>query len=325
MTNCEKVIEDIHQHVDESILKTDLMVALLDESTKEKEVKRLFEMHYTKKLIDLTSLKECVSFFVSQNQTMVYNDVLCKRACQLHNDIPKEVEEYTFYLVVSTNGYERLLGRQLWDKLGIGESEMDILSYSEELQCRFAISIVQDFVSPKERLPQLLCLFNSSYPTVRQILINVLSLYTLNYFGLVKREFESRQLEDSDELLMFKEFIKSCDNRFKLYRECTEFHSEYSMPTVYEICNREVSNHMREQAEEVERLRESSFMDFITKVHLGRGGGWRKEDGTVHSLQHIQFSVEVPMMISSMTPLESREYSQMLFQDWTKIEKKDEK
>ena len=68
MTNYEKVIEDIHQHVNESILKTDIMVALLDESTKEKEVKRLFEMHYTKKLIDLTSLKECVSFFVCQNQ-----------------------------------------------------------------------------------------------------------------------------------------------------------------------------------------------------------------------------------------------------------------
>ena len=301
------------------------MVALLDKSTKEEEVKRLFEMYYTRELIDLTLLEECVSFFVCQNQTVVYNDVLCKRACQLHNDIPKEVEEYAFSLVVSTNGYERLLGRKLWDKLGIGESEMDILSYSEELQCRFAISIVQDFISPKERLPKLLCLFNSSYPTVRKILINVLFLYALNYFGLVKREFESRQLEDSDELLMFKEFIKSCDNRFKLYQECVELHSEYSMPTVYEICNREASDYMRKQAEKVERLSEPSFMDFITKVHLGRGGGWRKEDGTVHSLQHIQYSVEVPMMISSMTPLESHEYSQVLFQDWTKIENKDEK
>ncbi len=325
MTNYEKVIEDIHQHVDESMLKTDLAIALFDESTKEEEVKQLFKMYYTKELIDLTLLKECVSFFVRQNQSMVYNDELCKRACQLHNDIPKEIEEYTFYLVVSTNGYERLLGRQLWDKLGIGETEMNILSYSEDLQCRFAISIVQDFVSPKKRLPQLLCLFNSSYPTVRQILINVLSLYTLNYFGLVKREFESRQLEDSDELLMFKEFIISCNNRFNLYRECVELHSEYSMPAVFEICNREASNYMREQAEKVERLGEPSFMDFVTKVHLGRGGGWRKDDGTVHPLQHIQFSVEVPMMISSMTPLESREYSQMFFQDWTKIENKDEK
>ena len=120
MTNYEKVIEDIHQHVDESMLKTDLAIALFDESTKEEEVKQLFKMYYTKELIDLTLLKECVSFFVRQNQSMVYNDELCKRACQLHNDIPKEIEEYTFYLVVSTNGYERLLGRQLWDKLGIG-------------------------------------------------------------------------------------------------------------------------------------------------------------------------------------------------------------
>ena len=96
MTNYEKVIEDIHQHVDESMLKTDLAIALFDESTKEEEVKQLFKMYYTKELIDLTLLKECVSFFVRQNQSMVYNDELCKRACQLHNDIPKEIEELVY-------------------------------------------------------------------------------------------------------------------------------------------------------------------------------------------------------------------------------------
>ena len=196
---------------------------------------------------------------------------------------------------------------------------MDILSYSEELQCRFALSILQDILSPKERLFKLLCLFNSPYSLVRQVLIKVLCMYTMNYLGSVKRIFEGLDFMNSDELLMFKNFIKSCEERFKLYKECIELHSEYFMPDIYEICNREFSDYMREQAEKIEHSSEPSFLDFLRKVQLGRGGGWRRDDGTVTPLQRVQYSQEMPIMIAGMTPLEEHEYYQQIFQDWTKL------
>lgn len=325
MTLYEKVIEDIRIHADEAILKEDLIAALFDENTKGEEVIQLFKKYYTRKLIDLVLLKKCVTLFVGQKEIMDFNEVLCERAFQLHYDNPRELEEYTFDLVVSPNGYERFLGRKLWDRFEMGSSELDILSFSEELQCRFALSILQDILSPKERLFKLLCLFNSPYSLVRQVLFNVLCMYTLNYYGSVKRIFEGLELMDSEELLMFKNFVKSCELRFDLYKECIELHSEYFMPDTYEICNREISDYMREQTKMVESLSEPSFLNFLRRVQLGRGGGWRREDGTVTPLQLIHYSQEMPIMIASMTPLEEHEYYQKIFQDWTKIEEKHEK
>lgn len=325
MTLYEKVIEDIRIHADEAILKEDLIAALFDENTKGEEVIQLFKKYNTRELIDLELFKKCVTLFVRQKQTMNFNKVLCERASQLHCDNPRELEEYTFDLVVSPNGYERLLGRKLWDRFEMSSSELDILSFSEELQCRFAISILQDILSPKERLFKLLCLFNSPYSLVRQVLLNVLCMYTLNYYGSVKRIFEGLDLMDSEELLMYKSFVKSCEKRFDLYKECIELHSEYFMPDLYEICNREISDYIREQAEKVESLSKPSFLDFFRRVQLGRGGGWRRDDGTVIPLQQIHYSQEMPIMIAGMTPLEEHEYYQEIFRDWTKINEKYEK
>ena len=325
MTLYEKVIEDIHIHADEAILKEDLISALFDENIKREEVIQLFKSYYTRELIDLVLFKKCVTLFVGQKQIMDFNEVLCERASQLHSDNLRELEEYTFDLVVSSNGYERLLGRKLWDRFEMSSSELDILSFSEELQCRFALSILQDILSPKERLFKLLCLFNSPYSLVRQVLVKVLCMYTMNYCSSVKRIFEGLELMDSEELLMYKNFIKSCEQRFDLYKECIELHSEYFMPDLYEICNRETTDYMREQAEKIERLNEPSFLNFLRRVQLGRGGGWRRDDGIVTPLQLIQYSQEMPIMIASMPPLEEHEYYQQIFQDWTKIEEKHEK
>lgn len=46
MTLYEKVIEDVHTDVDESVLRKDLMAALQSDSIKEDEVKHLFKMFY---------------------------------------------------------------------------------------------------------------------------------------------------------------------------------------------------------------------------------------------------------------------------------------
>lgn len=78
MTLYEKVIEDVHVGVDESVLREDLIAALQSDSIKEDEVKHFFELFYTKQLIDLPLLKECVNLFVCKKRTLIFNDVLCE-------------------------------------------------------------------------------------------------------------------------------------------------------------------------------------------------------------------------------------------------------
>ena len=60
MTLYEKVIEDIHTHVDRTILKEDLIAALFDEKTKKEEIIQLFKNYHTRELIDFVLLKKCV-------------------------------------------------------------------------------------------------------------------------------------------------------------------------------------------------------------------------------------------------------------------------
>lgn len=72
MTLYEKVIEDVHVGVDESVLREDLIAALQSDSVKEDEVKHFFELFYTKQLIDLPLLKECVNLFVCKKRTLIF-------------------------------------------------------------------------------------------------------------------------------------------------------------------------------------------------------------------------------------------------------------
>lgn len=72
MTLYEKVIEDVHVGVDESVLREDLIAALQSDSIKEDEVKYFFELFYTKQLIDLPLLKECVNLFVCKKRTLIF-------------------------------------------------------------------------------------------------------------------------------------------------------------------------------------------------------------------------------------------------------------
>ena len=324
MTAYEKVISNLNGNLDDDLKKQDIAHALLCPETTEEEITHLFSMFWVARFIDLEMLKECIEFFAKKQNIIHLFDPIGERAQSLHNDMPHELEEYAFELVISPNGYERFMGRHLWDEFEMDNSDIGILSMHEEFQMRFALSIVQDYMFPQKRLKKLLSLFNSHSEDVRKVLMKVLPNYTLNYFGTVKKTFEQQSFVESNELETFKNFLNLYDKRFDLCRECKELHSEYLFPEEYDICRREITEHIKEQQKIVTKKNKPAFLDFVSTVELGRGGGWRDENGKVHPLGHFSYSQEMPMMIHSLTPLEERELSDFMFDDWTKLGKNDE-
>lgn len=325
MTAYEKVIAEINVNLNDGTFKQDITQALLCPETKDEEIANLLSIFWVSRLIDLELLKKCIEYY-SQKQNIIHLwEPIGEIARSLHNETPKELEQYAFELVISTNGYERFMGRHLWDEFNMDSSDFNILSNSEEVQLRFAVSIVQDYMFPQKRLKKLLMLFNSPYEYVRKTLVkHSLSHYSLNYFGSVKKTFDEQSFLESDELKLFQSFLESFEKQFKMSRECKELHSEYLFPAEYEICLRESSEHLRERTRMASENNKPSFLDYISTVELGRGGGWRNEDGTVNPLGKITYSQEIPMMIHSFSPLEERDITNWMFKDWSKLGTNDE-
>lgn len=324
MTVYEKVISNLNGNLDDDSKKQDIAQALLSPETTEEEITHLFSIFWVARFIDLELLKGCIEYYAKKQNIIHLFDSIGERAQSLHNDMPHELEEYAFELVISPNGYERFMGRHLWDEFEMDNSDIDIISMHEEFQMRFALSIVQDFMFPQKRLKKLLSLFNSQSEDVRKVLMKVLPEYTLNYFGTVKKTFEQHSFVESNELESFKNFLAIYDKRFDLCRECKELHSEYLFPEEYDICRREITDHVREQQRIASKKNKPTFLDFVSTVELGRGGGWRDENGKVYPLGHYSYSQEMPMMIHSLTPLEEKEHTDFMFEDWTKLGKNDE-
>ena len=64
---------------------------------------------------------------------------------------------------------------------------------------------------------------------------------------------------------------------------------------------------------------------FMTKIALGKGGGWLDENGNVQQLAHIKFSCEMPIMLNALSPLEEQEFFNNMYLDWSTISNKNEK
>lgn len=319
MTAIKTFIENYNNHVDSVVLEQSIANALLDPATKDDEIKSLFSSFGFARYITIATLRECINLYAEEKRLLTFLNVICEYV-KLHVsvfDTDKEKYDFVLEYIISEDGYKRMFGRHLWDELDMEHSSIDILEYDEEFQGRFALSILQDMMFPQNRLPKLLPLFNSPYESVRRILISSLSNYTLNYFGTVKEKIEESDFLESQELSIFKEFLDACDKRFDMYHSCKELHSQYSLSEEYEIASREVAKHMGKESKESMKNRKPSFLDMFTPVVLGRGGGWRDENGKVHPLSHISFSQEMPMLMHSLSPLESIEYNNnILFKDW---------
>lgn len=328
MTAVEIFLEKYNNHEEKAILEQSIATALLDPESLDEDVERLFSFYGYSRYINEQTLKQCINFYASEKRLETLSRAICDFISTHRSVISKDLNNFVIELVTSEDGYKRMLGRLVWDELEMEHSDIDILEYNEDVQSKFAISILQDMLFPKDRLPKLLPLFNSPYETVRQCLFYSLAHYTLNYYGTVTKMFEQGHYEESQELTAYKNYLYECELRFDLYHKCKELHSYYCLPEEYEIAQRAAAEHMRELTKSTKTESLPSILNMCSNVVLGRGGGFRDENGGVQPLGHISYSQELPMMFYGQSPYELREYNNnVLFKNWqdciTKHETKD--
>ncbi len=275
--------------------------------------------------IDFEELQEVINFLADNGKLLFLWEKAVDAVEFYLSDGRERVYEYVFSLVTDVNGYKRILGRDLWDSLNMGSCELNILERGEQQQVLFVISMLHHYQGDVDnRLPKVLDLFNSEYVSVRRALCEMLLPYSMNFFGVVKEHLGKLNLKESKEKEQFIHFMDVTERRFDYAAKCKELRAEYLYPGLDDIAYEEVAKHLREETKKAEEGHHYFFQDFCRNVLLGRGYGFRDSDGNVHTLQHFQISRATPMMTASMTPLEQREYLDILIKNWTELEEKHE-
>ena len=322
MTTFEKLESDMRNGCTQDVLRCDISNALLDANTTNKEIQQIFSSYGTRRLIDFSLLCQCVDTYAEQKRISNLLKGLSICAHFLTNKIEADIRQYIFDLLISDNGYKRILGRRLWDDFAHSMFDYDLLSYPTETQIRFVISILQDIQSPKKRLPRAFSMFNSTSKDVRNMLKDACVLYVLNYYGTTKGIFYSQNYIPSEELELFEFFIKELASWFDIRRNCKEIDSNYLYPTLYDLSKRAVAQYFKEQFESIEQNSAPSFLNLLSNVQLGRGGGMRGQDGNIQPLSEFSCSVEIPMMLFSLTPLEEQNLNTYILADWSENDEK---
>ena len=235
------------------------------------------------------------------------------------------MQQYTLDLLIADNPYKRIMGRHFWDKFGVSRFDFQLLSCLENIQIRFVVSILQDVQSPQTRLPIAFSLFDSPCAEVRIALVASATLYLMNYISTTKQIFIQQQYCESEELHLFETLINSQEHWFQVHQDCKEFDSNYLYSTLYDLANREISRHLKAELAAAQKNAPPSFWDFVSNIQLGRGGGIRGENGSVHPLSEFSCTIEVPMMLLSQTPLEEQYFTKHILADWSEIPVNDEK
>ena len=325
MTSFEQLESDMRNGCTLDVLRCDISNALLDANTTNIEIQKIFSCYGTRRLIDFPLLCQCVDTYAEQKRISTLLKSLSPCARSFTNKTEANIQQYVLDLIISDNGYKRILGRRLWDDFAHSIFDYDLLSYPTESQLRFVISILQDIQSPETRLPKAFSMFNSISKDVRSMLKDASVLYVLNYYGTSKDIFYSQNYIPSEELQFFEFFIKELASWFDVRRNCKEIDSNYLYPTLYDLSKREVARYFKEQFGSIEQISTPSFLNLLSNVQLGRGGGMRGQDGSIQPLSEFSCSVEIPMMLFSLTPLEEQNLNTYILADWSERNVNDEK
>lgn len=325
MTTFEKLESDIRSGCTQEILRCDLVNALLDANITDQEIQQLFSFYGTKRLIDFPLFCQCVDAYTEQQRISRILTPLSSFAHILTNKMTADMQQYTLNLLIADNPHKRIFGRNLWDKFGVSKFDFQLLSCTEDVQVRFVASILQDVQSPQTRLPIAFSLFDSPCAEVRIVLVASATLYLMNYISTTKRIFTQQQYNESEELHVFRTLIENQEHWIQVHQDCKEFDSNYLYPTLYNLANREISQHIKEEFEMAKKNAPQSFLDRVSNMQLGRGGGIRSNNGSVQPLSEFSCTVEVPMMLLSQTPLEEQSFTKHILADWSEIPVNDEK
>lgn len=255
--------------------------------------------------------------FVCIAENLQPTDVLrmegCLRSLHDHNDY---FQNMVLSFVMHPKGMYRIVGRRLWDNFHLESSSFDAQKdLPEEFQCLFVISMLQDYGNPETRLPKLLPLIDSKYERVRNILMGQLGPYLDDYMGHVINVLNKLK-QESKYVDVIKQYYERRADALEKRRSMKELSPRYSHMSEFQETMRLQKVHMQEQMREAEKGHKNILKDIAKNVVLARGGGWRDENGVVHHLAHIKFSMPSRQLVQSMTPMEQENWINRVIEDW---------
>lgn len=325
MTSFEQLESDMRSGCPQDVLRCDIANALLDANTTDQEIQQIFSFYGTRRFIDFPLFCQCVEAYIEQQRISRLLTPLSNYAQILTNKMTAEMQQYTLDLLIDDNPYKRIMGRHFWDKFGVSRFDFQLLSCLEDVQIRFVVSILQDVQSPQTRLPIAFSLFDSPCAEVRIALVASATLYLMNYISTTKQIFVQQQYCESEEQHVFQTLIESQEHWIQVHQDCKELDSNYLYSTLYDLARREISRHLKEGLAMAKKNAPSTFLDFVSNIQLGRGGGIRGENGSVQPLSEFSCTIEVPMMLLSQTPLEEQYFNKHILADWSETRFNNEK
>lgn len=192
----------------EDDIRNDIKKALEDSNCSLSDIKFALENSDVNNYISLDLFSYCIDRIVESKSVKGCLKCIGFFAIEYsHRNDCTKLNECVLELIIDTNGYKRLIGRHLWDSLNLNDSDLDLLTNSEEFQMRFVLSILSDFDNPQKRLSKTLLFFNSDYSSVRMCLVKVLANYAYNYYGTVKKYIDQTVINESDEYKQFSAFL----------------------------------------------------------------------------------------------------------------------
>ena len=298
-----------------------LMNVLFSDETTPEQYSDIFSDVWKLTYVDFEELQNVISFLAENGKLILLREKAVEAVEFYFSDDKERLYEYVFSLIIDSNGYKRVLGRDLWDSMKMGLCGMNVLEKEEEQQFLFVISMLHHYQGDADnRLPTVLELFNSEYISVRRALCEMLLPYSMNFFGVVKEHLGRLKLKESNEKTRFLNFMDETEKRFDYAVKCKELRSEYFYSGLEDVAIEEVKKHQREVIKKADEESHYFFKELCRNVLLARGYGFRDSYGKVYQLQHFKVSRPMPMMTASMTPLEAREYLDILIKNWSEQE-----
>lgn len=292
---------------------------LMDDETTIEEVSAILNSHYGY-LLSMDDWLKCVQSFINRKIIYSLRDNIYPYFSKFYSSNTDAIISNILDYLTSDKGDVRMVGRHLWDQLKlVNKVHLDISSIDEITQMKYVSSLLQDLLSPEDRVPIAMSFFYSRSRNVRLVLKTYMSLYLMNYFGYIKTQFEQHKFPRYKEVLQFKTLISDFDDRFHKIDKCKELHAEYAYPTIREICIRKNAEYIADVTNK-SRASQHTFLSMLKNVSIGRAGGVRQPDGSVQTLAKISCSVLVPMYLQSFTPEEQRQISKNISLDWSKIQ-----
>jgi hypothetical protein len=223
-------------------------------------------------------------------------------------------------LLTHNRGEVRFIGNKIIDVIPVRKLSIDILKLDAILQYKLWMSILGEIRQPKDALPILIPLVNSTFSIVKEAFILKLELLTEDYSHSVI-DVLKEQLDLTNEYNLeifnqvnnyYKEFRKNLEKKFTI----KELDSRYTHSKAFRFFTQAHRRYFSESVME-NADRKSFFTQMFKTVILAKNGGWKhKEDAQISKLSPVGVSMQYPRSMFILPELNDMEYLIRRNENW---------